>query len=200
MLAAPFYLSLILALGALEPNFSHRTSPMSILGGVPGWRGFAFNFGVAATGVLIATFAIGLRRQLPENWTAKAGFALLVIGGLGLIGAAVFHCNESCRNVLAEPDTVGRLHLIASFLAGMGTGLAPFFVWPAMRSSPAWRNFATPTLVVAILANLVGIAFWLTIFAGYRFPSIEGLVQRSGFVIILLWIFVIAARLWNLPR
>jgi uncharacterized membrane protein len=146
LLAAPFYLMLIITLGALEPGFSHLTKPMSALGGVPGVCGLVFNLGVAVTGMFIIVFGIGLLRQLPPKITAKVGFTLLVIGGLGLIGAAYFHCNEGCVNILIEPDLVGRLHIIMSLLGGMGTGLAPFFVWAAMRGSEKWQGFATPTL------------------------------------------------------
>lgn len=196
--AAPFYLILIFTLGALEPGFSHLTTPMSLLGGVPSIRGLAFNLGVATTGVLIILFSIGLWRQLPTIISARIGFGLLVMGGLGLIGTGYFHCNEGCRNVFAEPDVVGRLHLITSLLAGMGTAVAPFFIWAAMRHSKKWEGYTNPTLVAAILANLPGITFWLTIFTGNRLESIEGLIQRLGFIVVLIWIFIIAARLWRL--
>ncbi|MBW2159861.1 MAG: DUF998 domain-containing protein [Deltaproteobacteria bacterium] len=196
LFAAPFYLTLIFALGALEPGFSHLSTPMSMLGGVPGVRGMAFNLGVATTGVLVIAFGIGLRRQLPPKMTAKVGFALLAIGGLGLNGAAYFHCNEGCRNILTQADFVGRLHIVSSLLAGMGTGLAPIFVWAAMRGSEDWKGLATPTLVTALLANLPGITFWITIATDFRLYSIEGLIQRLGFVVVLIWIFVVAARLW----
>jgi len=198
MLAAPFYLTFIVVLGALEPGFSHLTKPMSMLGGVPGVRGLAFNLGVATTGGLIIAFGIGLWRKLPPRTTARIGSVLLVIGGLGLIGAAYFHCNEGCKNILAEPDLVGRLHIVFSLLGGMGTGLAPFFAWSAMRGADNWKDLATPTLVTAFLANLPGITFWITIATGFRLPSIEGLIQRLGFVIVLIWIFFVATRLWRL--
>ncbi len=198
LLAAPFYFTLIVTLGALEPGFSHLSTPMSVLGGVPGVRGLAFNFGVAATGVFVIAFGIGLRRQLPLKMTAKIGFGLLVISGLGLIGAGYFHCNEGCRNILTEPDLVGRLHIIMSLLAGMGTGLAPLFVWAAMRGSEKWKGLVTPTLAMAILANLPGITFWITISTGFRLFSVEGLIQRLGFIVVLIWIFFVAARLWRL--
>lgn len=195
MLAAPFYLTLIIVLGALEPGFSHSTSLMSMLGGVPGLRGLAFNVGVGITGMLAVTFAVGLARQLPRGWAARVGSALLLIGGLGLIGAGAFHCNEDCRNILAEPDFVGRLHIVASLLAGLGNGVSLFFIWAAMRNSATWEKSAAPTLVAAILANLPGIAFWLTILTGHRLHSIEGLVQRAGFVIVLIWMVFVARRL-----
>lgn len=168
---------------------------MSVLGGVPGLRGLAFNLGVAATGALVVTFAIGLRRELPPRWTTKVGVAMLMIGGLGLIGAGGFHCSEGCRNVLAEPDLVGQLHLGTSLIAGMGTALAPFFVWASMRASTRWRDFATPTLVAATCANLPGLTFWITISSESRLPSVEGLIQRLGFVVVLVWIFFVAVRL-----
>lgn len=198
LLAAPFYLTLVVVLGALEPGFSHLTTLMSTLGGIPGVRGLAFNLGVATTGILVIAFGIGLRRQLPPKMTAKLGFALLVIGGLGLNGAAYFHCNEGCRNILTQPDLVGRLHIVSSLLAGMGTGLAPIFVWVAMRGNEDWKGLATATLVTALLANLPGITFWITIATGFRLYSIEGLIQRLGFVVVLIWVFLVAARLWRL--
>ena len=198
LFAAPFYLTLISVLGALEPGFSHLTVPMSILGGVPGARGLVFNLGVAATGVFVVGFGIGLRRRLPPKMSARVGFALLMVGGLGLLGAAYFHCNEGCRNILTQPDLVGRLHIVFSLLGGMGTGLAPVFVWAAVRGSEEWKGLARPTFVAALLANLPGITFWITIATGYRLHSIEGLIQRLGFVVVLTWIFFVAARLWRL--
>ena len=200
LFAAPFYLALAVVLGALEPGFSHLTRPMSVLGGVPGVRGLVFNFGVAATGVLVIAVGIGLWRKLPPKMSARVGVTLLVLGGLGLIGAAYFHCNEGCKNILAEPDLVGRLHIAFSLLGGMGTGLAPFFVWSAMRGDEGWRDLATPTLGMAIAANLPGIAFWITIATGFRLSSIEGLIQRLGFGVVLIWIFFVARRLWRLER
>jgi hypothetical membrane protein len=198
LFAAPFYLALIITLGALESGFSHLTIPMSLLGGVAGVRGLIFNVGATTTGVLVIVFGIGLWRQLPPRTSAKIGFGLLVMGGLGLIGAGYFHCNEACRNILTEPDFVGRLHIIFSLLGGMGTALAPLFFWVAMRHSEKWKSYTLPTLVTAILANLPGITFWITIFTDYRLQSVEGLLQRLGFVIVLIWIFFVAARLWRL--
>jgi hypothetical protein len=77
----------------------------------------------------------------------------------------------------------------------MGTGLALFFFWAAMRGSGKWRGFVTPTLVAAVLANLPGIVLWFTIFADLRLHAVEGLIQRMGFIVVLIWIFFVAARL-----
>ncbi len=196
LLAAPFFLSLIFALGALEPGFSHITMPMSMLGGVTGVRGLVFNAGVATTGILVIVFAFGLHRQLPLKITKVFGFGLLVFGGLGLIGAGYFHCNEGCRNISFEPDIVGQIHIVTSLLAGMSIGIAPFFMWAAMRGHEKWQRLVLPTLAAAVLANLPGMTFWVTFLTGYRMPSIEGLIQRLGLMFVLVWMFYVALHLW----
>ncbi|WP_455222977.1 DUF998 domain-containing protein [Kaarinaea lacus] len=195
LLAAPLYLTLLIVLGALEPGFSHLTMPMSILGGVSGERGLVFNIGVAITGIFIIVFAFGFYQLLPSKLSAKFAFGFLVAGGMGLIGAGYFHCNDGCKNILIDPDIVGRLHIAASLLAGMASGIAPFFAWAAMRSSQKWKSLATPTLLAGVLANLPGVTFWVTFSTGYRLQSVEGLIQRLGFVFLLIWIFYITLRL-----
>ena len=195
LLAAPYYVVLISVLGMLEPGFSHLSKPMSILGGVPGWRGLVFNFGVAATGMLVIAFGIGIQRQLPRKISAKIGLGLLLIGGMGLVGAGYFHCNADCKNIFSEPDLTGRLHIITSLLAGMGSALAPLFYWAAMRGSKRWQALATPTLVLAISANVPGLTFWITIVTDFRLLAVEGLIQRLGFVVVLIWMFYIAMKM-----
>ncbi len=64
-----------------------------------------------------------------------------------------------------------------------------------MRGNATWQDFAMPTLAAAILANLPGITFWMTMLTGYRLHTVEGLIQRLGFVIVLIWIVFVAARL-----
>lgn len=195
MVAAPFYLTLMTVVGAWAPEFSHLASPMSVLGGMPGLGGLMFNVGVVVTGLLVIVFAVGPLNRMPQGWTTRAGTASLVVGGLGLAGAGVFHCDEGCRNILIEPDGIGRLHIVASLLAGMGTGLAPLFLWATMRRALIWKDLATPTLWAAILANLFGIAYWTSLSTGFRLHSVEGLIQRLGLVILLVWIFGVSVRL-----
>lgn len=154
-----------------------------------------FNLGVAATGVLVVVVAVGLRRRLPSIVSSVIGIGLLAVGGLGLIGAGLFSCNESCRNILIEPDLTGRLHTVASLFSGLGCGLSLFFLWAAMRRSDVWNDVAGSTLATAILANVPGMVFWVTLLADMRLYSVEGLIQRVGFIVVLVWIFFIARRM-----
>lgn len=77
----------------------------------------------------------------------------------------------------------------------MGTGLAPLFVWAAMRGKNRWKGFTRPTLVAAVLSNLPGVTFWITFAAAFRLLSIEGLTQPAGLVVVLIWIFFVAVKL-----
>jgi hypothetical protein len=157
-----------------------------------------FSAGVTMTGTLIIAFAQRLRRVLPSIPSSTIGVWLLTSGGIGLIGAGLFACNEGCRNILVEPNLVGRLHTIASLLGGSGCGLSLFFLWGAIRHSDTWRAFSTSTLVAAILANFPGVVFWMTLFTNSRFYSVEGYIQRMGIIVVLIWIFFAALRMRKL--
>ena len=195
LLAPLFFFVLIFVLGALEPGFNHKASLMSRLGGVPGIRGIAFDIGVVLAGVLIIAFASGLRPQLPSGTASKIGIYLLAIGGLSLVVTGAFPCKPECRNILVEPDFIGRVHLIASFISGVGLAWSPVAIGIAFRNDERWRNWWRPTLAVAVLSNIPGIVLWITLLTGARLHSIEGLLQRSAILVVFVWIFALALKL-----
>jgi|GEM_PF-325886 len=193
----PFYLTLIFGLGALEPGYSHLTMTMSVLGGVTGPRGLAFNLGVGVTGILLLLFALGFARSFTPSWLVRAGVACMIVGGLGFVGAAVFHCSPGCRNVFLEPTLTGRIHAVAALLGGLFSATAPLLFWAAMRREEKWRPFAGSALAAALGAHLPGIFFWATILSGVRFPAVEGIAQRMGFIVVLIWVAFMAAQTWD---
>ncbi len=193
-LAPLFFVVLILVLGALEPGFNHKTSLMSRLGGVPGVRGIAFDIGVVLVGILIVAFASGLRPQLPSGPASKIGVSLLAIGGLSLVVTGAFPCKPECRNILVEPDFVGRVHLFASFMSGAGLAWSPVAIGIAFRKDKRWRNWWWPTLAVAVVSNIPGIVLWITLLTGARLHSIEGSLQRVAISVVFVWIFALAFK------
>lgn len=191
-IAAPLiFFPLVIVLGALEPGYSHLTKMMSVLGGVPGIRGFLFNLGITTIGLLIVFFAIGLHRELNRSTGSNAGPILMLIGSIGLMLSGIFSCNENCVNIIVENTPVGTLHSVSAFIAGMGLSIAPFFIYARFRKNPFWKKFATYTLITGFLANIPGIIFWITLFTT-RLPEIEGLIQRLGIVFVFIWIEIIA--------
>jgi hypothetical membrane protein len=194
------YFGLIILLGALEPGYNHLTTMMSVLGGLEGIRGVFFNIGVALLGILIILFAIGLQQNINdgEGLRSKIATILFIFGGLGLIGAAIFHCNQDCANVI-ERDITGILHIICSFISGMSLAIAPLFVYFRLKNDPQWQKYAGYTLATVVVSNIPGITLWLTYITGNRLRELEGLIQRLGIVFVLIWIGVISVQMlvWN---
>jgi hypothetical membrane protein len=194
ILAPLLYFSMVIILGLLDPNYSHMTKMMSILGGVGGIRGLVFNLGVSLVGVLSILFAVGLHKSINQGKGSKIGPILLSIGGIGLIGSGIFHCNLNCANVIVEKNLIGSLHMLSAFIAGMCLSISPFFIFARLKHDPRWKKYRPFTLIVAILANIPGIFLWITL-ATIRFPEIEGLIQRLGLVFTLVWIAIMSLKM-----
>ena len=193
-LVAPiFYIVLVAVLGLLEPDFSHKTDMMSILGGVTGLRGLVFNVGVVVTGFLLIVFAYGLHQNINKGVGSKIGPILIVLAGLGLSGSAIFSCNANCLNVIETRTTVGTLHMLSAFVAGSCLAISPFFIFFRMRKDPLWKKYSSFTLAIGVLSNLPGIVLWVSIFT-VRTPEWEGVIQRLGLLFPFVWIFTLSLR------
>lgn len=197
ILAPLLYFSMVIILGLLEPSYSHMTKMMSILGGVGGIRGLVFNLGVSLVGVLSILFAIGLHKSINQGKGSKIGPILLSIGGIGLIGSGIFHCNLDCVNVIVEKNPIGSLHMLSAFIAGMCLSISPFFIFARLKHDLRWKKYRPITMIAPILANIPGIFLWATL-ATTRFPAIEGLIQRLGIVFTLLWMGVMSIKMLKL--
>jgi hypothetical membrane protein len=193
MLIPILYVSLIIILGALQPGFNHMTMLLSNLGGVGGIRGDIFNIGVGITGGFIILFAFGLNRAVNQSEAGLKRIFLFILGGLGLIGTAIFNCNQNCVIVL-NLDPIRSLHGIFAFIAGLSLTLAPFPFYSHFKKDPEWEKLATFTLTIAILSTISTILFWI-MFVTKIFLIILGLVQRLDFLFVLVWIGVISTEL-----
>lgn len=193
-LVAPiFYIVLVSTLGRLEHGFSHRTDMMSILGGVEGIRGQVFNIGVAITGLLLITFAHGLHQSINKGVGSKIGPILLTLGGVGMLGSAIFSCNANCVNVIESKTIIGVLHMVSAFVAGSFLAISPFFMFFRMKQDKLWEKYRSFTLAIGVLANLPGVVLWVSIFTA-RIPEWEGVIQRLGLLFPLIWIFLLSLR------
>ena len=199
LVAPVFYIVLVSILGLLEPNFSHRTDMMSILGGVDGIRGLIFNIGVVITGLLLIIFAYGLHQDINNGVGSKIGPTLIVLAGFGLFGSAIFSCNVNCLNVIESKTTIGILHMISAFVAGSCLAISPFFIFFRMKKDTRWKKYRSFTLSVGLLANLPGIVLWVSIFT-VRIPEWEGVIQRLGLLFPFIWIFVLSLRQLQLKK
>ncbi|HKJ28196.1 MAG TPA: DUF998 domain-containing protein [Anaerolineales bacterium] len=194
ILAPILYFSIVVFLGLLEPGYNQRTMMMSVLGGVPGWRGAAFNLGLVLIGIFLIAFGVGMVRSIHASKGKRLGLALLVIASIGLIGSSYFHCEEGCVNILQEPDFRGQMHMLFAFFAGLGLAFSPLPFFFSMKGDPQWENSRGLTLTAVFLANIPGITMWITLFTT-RLPEWEGLIQRLGLLFPLIWVEVMALKL-----
>jgi len=188
MLIPILYISLIIILGALNPGYNHMTMMLSMLGGVGGIRGDIFNIGVGTTGGLIILFAIGLNRVVNQSKARLKGVFLFILGGLGLIGAAIMNCNQGCTIVLSQ-DPIRALHGIFAFIAVISLTFAPFPFYFHFKQDPQWKKLAAFTLTTVILSSISSILFYIMFFTN-TLPNILGLIQRLDILFVLIWIGV----------
>lgn len=195
IIAPIFYIIMVTILGFLEPSFSHQTHMMSILGGVRGIRGVAFNLGVVITGALLVVFSLGLHRNINQGKGSKAGPLLIIIGGVALFGTAIFSCNVDCTNVFKARTLVGELHMVFALIAGASLSIAPLFIYFRIKHDVKWKSYCRFTLMAGVLANLPGIVMWISFFT-IRISEWEGVIQRLGLLFPLIWIFITSCRMF----
>ncbi len=196
VIAPLLFIILVLGLGMLEPGYNHLTQMMSILGGVEGVRGITFNAGVALIGILIIASGVGLHKSISNG--SRIGPVMIVVGGLGLIGSAIFHCNVDCANVISQ-TFVGIMHILCAFIAGMNLAVSPFFIFLRIHKDPVWKDYRWFTLAMGIFANIPGVMLWVSFFTT-RMPEIEGLIQRLGIVFPLIWMGVMSFKMLQLSQ
>lgn len=193
------YIGMVIILGLFEPGYNQRTMMMSILGGVPGWRGDVFNLGLVLIGCLLIGFGIGLYRSIDSPKGKRFGLVLMVIASIGLIGSGYFHCETGCVNIIDEPDFRGQMHMLFAFIAGLGLAFSPLPFYFSMKHDPKWKNARGITLAAVILSNIPGITMWITIFTT-RLPEWEGLIQRLGLIFPLIWVEMMALKLSRMSQ
>lgn len=192
------YTLLLITLGFLTPGYNHATDMMSILGGVGGIRAAIFNTGVTVTGLLIFLFAIGLHKGIMPGKGSFAGPLMLMIAGAGLVGAAYYHCDQGCENVLSFTFT-GIMHSLTSFLTGFCAGVAPLVIYLRIRNDPRWEKYSSFTLFSGLVANTIGIGFWISLIVfRQETEMLRGMLQRLGIAFPFLWIVIIAVQLLRL--
>lgn len=131
-------------------------------------------------GLLMAVFALGMRRALRRNLAARLACACLLAAGTAL--AALSSPTDPTRSLL-PPTLHGRLHDLAYLILGLSLFSAILAFGYAFRREPGWQNLSACTWLTAALvlpaAALKGAAFYLFLAA------------------VLLWSEVVAVRLWQ---
>lgn len=183
------FTALVVIQGLLQPEYSHVSQPISALTAWPaGWIQ-KLNFYVV--GVLMAAFALGLNYGVRRSARGFVGFALLVLGSVGIVLAGLFPW--VLRNGV---PTETPQHVVGSVMVFALTPLGLIVFSRRMKRDARWSGLAAYTGSTGILMALL-----FPVLGGLAIPDTGplhpwvGLLQR---VICAVWfscILVLAVRL-----
>lgn len=176
-----------LVLGFLDPTYSHTRDPISNLSAIGAPYALVMTSIIFVFSLLIVVFAYGLHRGLPSGFWA--GPAALAIAGVGYAGIAIAPLN------LADPGDPNVPHTISASVTVFALMLAPILLFPRLRQDPGWRNLSGYSIATTVVALAFAVLASLPAFAGR-----EGLMQRLVLAVALVWMIVIAIRLYTRVR
>ncbi|HLI89283.1 MAG TPA: DUF998 domain-containing protein [Ktedonobacteraceae bacterium] len=198
MIAGPLYIAVGVLQILIRPGFDPTRNDLSQMSlGDLGWIQIT-NFIV--TGLLVIACAVGMRRALRGSTGGTWGPLLLIVYGLGLIGAGFFTADPGLGFPPGTPMDAhiiswhGIVHTISGGLGFLGL-IAACFVFArrfAGRRQWGWAAYSVATGVF-FLAAFVGIA------TGFQQNGAALVILTLAFtgavVIAWTWIAVLAARL-----
>ncbi|HSG18155.1 MAG TPA: DUF998 domain-containing protein [Anaerolineae bacterium] len=172
-----------LVLGFLDPAYSHVRDPISDLSAIGAPYAPIMTFIIFVFAILTVAFAFGLHLGLPRGFWV--GPAALVIAGIGYVGIALAPLD------LADPGDDSVPHTIAASITVFALMLAPVLHFPRLRRDTSWRNLGRYSVATTVAAFAFAFLASLPAFEGW-----EGLMQRLVLLVVLVWMIVIATRLY----
>ena len=163
--------------------------PISALAAWP--TGWIQNVNFYVMGVLTMAFAVALHHGVQPTRRGRAGVALLVLGGLGVVWAGIFPWK-----MVDNVPTKTAPHVIGAVMAFAATGLGFLVFSRRMIADPGWRGLATYTMLTGITVLLLFVALgFFSIADGAPLHAWAGLLQRLLCAVWFTCWIVLALRL-----
>ncbi len=170
--------------GLLDPEYSHISQDVSSLVAVDAPNKKMLDKFLIASSTLLFIFYIGLHWGINGGVGSVIGPVLFVISGfLGVI-VAIF-CPLDAGGELVT--TRGKMHLILISISGILTITGMVALWFRLVLDSVWGDFATFSLISAILSFLLVIATSISTKSGYL-----GLIERLMVSTYQIYYFVLA--------
>ncbi len=194
MIGPLFFISLVIAQGILQPDYSHIAMPISALAAWP--AGWMQNLNFFLLGTLNGGFTIGLHNGIRATRFGVIGILLLLVSCLGLFLAGLF----PWINLNGVPTETPQ-HVVGAVLTFSGASTGLVVLSRRMSADPRWCSLSAYVLgtgiVMVILFIVVG---FFAVDAGTPFHRWAGLLQR---VLVMVWVacqLFIARRLLRIAR
>lgn len=183
--AVVYWLVVVAALHALEPEFNPLQAPMSayVLGRYGAWMTSTYPvLALAAWSV-----AGGFASAVPLAPSTRVACALFVLAGSAACLAGLFPMDFP-----PPPRTAaGRVHAVAGLLTFLPLVVGTVLISRGARQEPGWQKTA------GVLSALAGGAMLglLLLAISVRTLGTAGLAQRVLMALLLAWMFVVGVRL-----
>ena len=189
IVAPIWFTALVVLQGFLLPDYSHVRLPISALAAWP--TGWIQNINFCVTGALGMAFALALHRGAQPTPRGRAGIALLVISGIGIVLAGLFPW-KMVDGVPTETPP----HVIGAITAFAAAGLGLIVFSRRMTADPRWRDLATYTMYtgIAVLVLFITVGFF-AVDDGTPLHPWAGLLQRVLCAVWFVCLIVLAVRL-----
>ncbi len=180
----------LITLGFLQPGYNHITQYMSELGAVNAPYANIKNTGLFIIGILIVFFSFGIYLELNDKKTKSIilGSSLVFISGLSFLLIGFFPCDPDCINF----STVGIIHGYLANTAQLPLIIAPYFLLANFKKNKKWHSIYYCSIVTIIL-GIISFA----VYKSYIFEGYIGLLQRISFGIPILWVEIIAIKIFK---
>ncbi len=178
--------------GFLDPSYSHIGKTVSELveNGAPNRD--LLNILLVVYNVLIIPFAIGLFFGLKKGLSRGLVLAALVLTGvLGTIVTVFFPLDAAGQSV----TFTGTMHLVVVGLVVPCTFIFMLGFWNIARKDESWGKAAVFSIAVFVVTLISGIATAAFVNSDYR-----GLLERITISSTLVWIEVVAAKLYSISK
>jgi hypothetical protein len=194
-----FVVSWVVA-GALEPGYSHADQGVSELGARGTEHPWIANAGIVVLGLSFASIGIALRAALPARRASRVATALFLGAAVTIVvaGFARLDCglsDQRCEDLWRAGQLSWHedVHLWASFVGQLLLGATPFAIARAL-----WPG---PVAPLAVGAGVAGIAIGVASFFLYGVDGApSGLIQRFGFLVLLVWVVILAVGILHATR
>ena len=180
----------LISLGFLHPGYNHITQYISELGAVNAPYATIKNSCQFIIGILIVFFSFGVYLELKDRKTKSTilGSSLVFISGLSFLLLGFFPCDPDCINF----STVGIIHGYLANTAQLPLIIAPYFLLANLKRNKKWHIIYCYS-IISIILGIISFA----IYKSYIFEGFTGLLQRISFGIPILWVEIIAIKIFK---
>ncbi|MFX0021057.1 MAG: DUF998 domain-containing protein [Candidatus Hermodarchaeota archaeon] len=183
-----FFFTLLTILGLMWRGYNPISTGMSEIGAVDSpFKNIMNYMGFSLLGIFIIIFSVGLKGCFKKNLQLTFVFIFLIIGGIFMFSVGFLPCDPQCIDV----TLIGKLHSFTSIIPAILIPMAAMI--SAYPFSRFWgNNWGYFSFFLGVLSLASGPIMFIEVLTSY-----SGLIQRLGFGLSLLWIFIISIKIYK---